>query len=98
MPATWQEPRSRRITIIPVRATLPRWAGRAVRLCPRGAGDRTCTLGLIRGFRRSHPELGPLYVDGDADVTTPDSAGSGILDAMGVAHLLGHGAPELSRS
>jgi arginase len=59
-------------------------------------GDCTITLGVIAGFRRSHPEVGLLYVDGDADVSTPDSAGSGILDAMGVAHLLGHGAPELT--
>jgi arginase len=59
-------------------------------------GDCTITLGVIAGFRRSHPEIGLLYVDGDADVTTPDPAGSGILDAMGVAHLLGHGAPELT--
>src|ERR1019366_6717850 len=59
-------------------------------------GDCTITLGVIAGFQRSHPEVGLLYVDGDADVTTPDSAGSGILDAMGVAHLLGHGAPELT--
>jgi arginase len=59
-------------------------------------GDCTITLGVIAGFRRSHPEVGLLYVDGDADVTTPDAAGSGILDAMGVAHLLGHGAPELT--
>jgi len=59
-------------------------------------GDCTITLGVIAGFRRSHPEVGLLYVDGDADVSMPDSAGSGILDAMGVAHLLGHGAPELT--
>jgi arginase len=59
-------------------------------------GDCTITLGVIAGFRRSHPGIGLLYVDGDADVTTPDPAGSGILDAMGVAHLLGHGAPELT--
>jgi arginase len=59
-------------------------------------GDCTITLGVIAGFRRSHPEVGLLYVDGDADVSTPDSPGSGILDAMGVAHLLGRGAPELT--
>ncbi len=59
-------------------------------------GDCTITLGVIAGFRRSHPEVGLLYVNGDADVSTPESASSGILDAMGVAHLLGHGAPELT--
>src|ERR1017187_4145651 len=40
-------------------------------------GDCTITLGVIAGFRRSHPEVGLLY-------------------AMGVAPLLGHGAPELT--
>jgi arginase len=59
-------------------------------------GDCTITLGVIAGFRRSHPDVGLLYVDGDADVDTPDSADSGIFDAMGVAHLLGRGAPELT--
>src|ERR1039458_6035669 len=46
-------------------------------------GDCTITLGVIAGFRRSHPEVGLLYVDGDGDVTTPDSAGSGILGGRG---------------
>jgi arginase len=59
-------------------------------------GDCTITLGVIAGFRRSHPEVGLLYVDGDADLDTPDSASSGIFDAMGAAHLLGRGAPELT--
>jgi arginase len=59
-------------------------------------GDCTITLGVIAGFRRAHPDVGLLYVDGDTDVGTPQSTGSGILDSMGVAHLLGHGAPELT--
>jgi arginase len=60
-------------------------------------GDCTITLGVIAGFRRAHPDAGLVYVDGDADVSTPESTGSGILDSMGVAHLLGQGAPELAR-
>jgi arginase len=59
-------------------------------------GDCTITLGVIAGFRRAHPDVGLVYVDGDADVSTPESTGSGIFDSMGVAHLLGHGAPELT--
>jgi arginase len=59
-------------------------------------GDCTITLGVIAGFRRSRPDVGLLYVDGDADVATPGSDGAGILDAMGIAHLLGRGAPELT--
>jgi arginase len=59
-------------------------------------GDCTITLGVIAGFRRAHPDVGLLYVDGDADLGTPQSGGSGILDSMGIAHLLGYGAPELT--
>jgi arginase len=59
-------------------------------------GDCTITLGVIAGFRRAHPDVGLLYVDGDADLGTPQSGGSGIFDSMGIAHLLGYGAPELT--
>ena len=59
-------------------------------------GDCTITLGVISGFRRRHPDVGLVYVDGDADVSVPDSGGSGIFDSMGVSHLLGRGAPELA--
>src|ERR1039457_7523085 len=59
-------------------------------------GDCTITLGVIAGFRRHHPDVGLVYVDGDADLGTPDTDGSGIFDSMGIAHLLGRGAPELT--
>jgi arginase len=59
-------------------------------------GDCTITLGVISGFRRQHPDVGLVYVDGDTDVGVPDSGGSGIFDSMGVSHLLGRGAPELT--
>jgi arginase len=59
-------------------------------------GDCTITLGVVAGFRRRHPDVGLVYADGDADLSTPDSGGSGIFDSMGVAHLLGHGAAELA--
>jgi arginase len=59
-------------------------------------GDCTITLGVISGFRRQHPDVGLVYVDGDADLGVPDSSGSGIFDSMGVSHLLGRGAPELT--
>jgi arginase len=59
-------------------------------------GDCTITLGVIAGFRRRHPDVGLVYVDGDTDVSVPDSGGSGIFDSMGVSHLLGRGAPELA--
>jgi len=59
-------------------------------------GDCTITLGVISGLRRRHPDVGLVYVDGDADVEVPDSGGSGIFDSMGISHLLGRGAPELA--
>jgi arginase len=60
-------------------------------------GDCTITLGVIAGFRRHHPDVGLVYVDGDADLGGAlGSDGSGILDSTGVAHLLGHGTPELA--
>jgi arginase len=60
-------------------------------------GDCTVTLGVIAGFRRRHPDVGLAYVDGDADLgaALSDEA-SGILDATGIAHLLGLGEPELT--
>jgi arginase len=60
-------------------------------------GDCTITLGVVAGLARQHPDLGLLYFDGDVDLSTPETTRSGILDGMGVAHLLGDGAPELAR-
>lgn len=60
-------------------------------------GDCTITVGVMAGLRRQHPDAGLVYVDGDTDLGTPDKDdGSGIMDSMGVAHLLGRGAPELA--
>ena len=59
-------------------------------------GDCTITLGVIAGFRRVHADVGLAYVDGDADLGGMATDGSGILDATGIAHLLGRGEPELA--
>jgi arginase len=59
-------------------------------------GDCTITVGAVAGLRRVLPDLRLAYVDGDADLGTPEATGSGIFDSMGVAHLLGRGAPELA--
>lgn len=58
-------------------------------------GDCTITLGVVAGLSSSDGP-GLLYFDGDADLNTPETSGSGVLDTMGVSHLLGFGAPELS--
>jgi arginase len=58
-------------------------------------GDCTITLGVLAGLQRVAPDTGLVYFDGDADLGTP-GAGSGILDAMGIAHLLGLAETELT--
>jgi arginase len=59
-------------------------------------GDCTITLGVVAGLQRHQPDLGLIYVDGDADLKTPEATHSGIFDAMGVSHLIGKGDPELA--
>lgn len=60
-------------------------------------GDCTITLGVMAGFRRRHPDAGLIYADGDADVNSLESADSSVIfDSTGIAHLLGHGEPDLA--
>jgi arginase len=59
-------------------------------------GDCTITLGVVAGFRRHYPAVGLAYVDGDCDLDEAQTGTSGILDASGIAHLLGRGTPELA--
>jgi len=58
-------------------------------------GDCTITLGVVAGLAR-HDDVGVLYFDGDADLSRPDGTGSGVLDTMGVTHLLGGGVDALA--
>ncbi len=51
-------------------------------------GDCTITLGVVAGVQRRHPDAVLAYFDGDTDLSTPETTRSGILDAMGIAHLL----------
>jgi arginase len=60
-------------------------------------GDCTITLGVVAGVQRLDPGAALLYFDGDADLSTPARTGSGVLDAMGIAHLLGIADTELAR-
>jgi arginase len=52
-------------------------------------GDCTITLGVVAGLQRVHEDVRLAYFDGDADLNSPQRTRSGILDATGVAHLLG---------
>jgi arginase len=60
-------------------------------------GDCTITLGVVAGAQRHDPGTGVLYLDGDADLATPATTSSGVLDAMGIAHLLGLADTELAQ-
>nr|WP_236655326.1 arginase family protein [Streptacidiphilus carbonis] len=60
-------------------------------------GDCTVTLGVVAGLAAQGSTPGLVYVDGDADLGTPDTTDSGVLDTMGMTHLLGDGVPALAR-
>ena len=60
-------------------------------------GDCTITLGVVAGVQRGDPSVALAYFDGDADLNTPARTRNGILDAMGIAHLLGLADTELAR-
>lgn len=50
-------------------------------------GDCTVELGTVAGATRDGSRVGLVYIDLDTDLNTPQT-GDGILDWMGVAHLL----------
>ena len=51
-------------------------------------GDCTVELGTLAGALADSRSVGLVYIDGDTDLNTPET-GDGILDWMGVAHILG---------
>ncbi len=59
-------------------------------------GDCTIVLGVVSGLVRRQPDLGLIYFDGDADMTTPETTRSGIFDSMGISHLIGEGDPDVA--
>ncbi|WP_224391610.1 arginase family protein [Pseudonocardia sp. ICBG1293] len=60
-------------------------------------GDCTITPGVVAGLQRVNDDVRLAYVDGDADLSSPERTRSGVLDATGVAHLLGIADTELAR-
>ena len=52
-------------------------------------GDCTIALGVLSGFLATGHDPGLMYVDGGVDLYTPDDNPTGILDSMGIAHMLG---------
>jgi len=59
-------------------------------------GDCTIAIGSLTGIVNIFPNVGLLYFDGDADLNTPETTTTGILDGMVVAHIIGRGVRELS--
>jgi arginase len=60
-------------------------------------GDCTIALATVAGQRRYYRSVSLLYFDRDADLNVPATTPSGILDGMGISHIIGRGAPELVR-
>jgi arginase len=63
-------------------------------------GDCTITLGMLAGFISRRPDLALLYLDGGMDVGTPATYRLGMLDSMGMAHLVAEpgSAPMLTQN
>ena len=59
-------------------------------------GDCTVTIGVLAGMEASLA-VGLVYFDGDVDLSSPATSRSGVLDTMGMTHMLGGGAPQLAR-
>jgi arginase len=62
-------------------------------------GDCTIEVGVLSGFLRAGEDPALLYLDGGLDLRTPTDNPTGILDSMGVAHMIGEpgAAEELAR-
>jgi len=56
-------------------------------------GDCSITVGAVAGCLSQRPDTGLLYLDGDADLRTPQTTIAGNFDGMVVAALLGEGDP-----
>jgi arginase len=51
-------------------------------------GDCTIELGVLSGILRAGGDPALLYFDGGVDLRTPETNATGILDSMGVAHMV----------
>jgi arginase len=56
-------------------------------------GDCSITAGAVAGCLAQRPGTGLLYLDGDADLRTPQTTIAGNFDGMVIAALLGEGDP-----
>lgn len=63
-------------------------------------GDHSIAMGTVSGisshFRKSDQDLGLIWFDAHGDMNLPETSPSGNVHGMPLAHLLGHGDPDLS--
>lgn len=62
-------------------------------------GDHSCAVGTWSGIAAARRPVGPVglvWIDAHMDSHVPETSPSGNLHGMPLAHLLGHGAPELT--
>ncbi|MGI9271584.1 MAG: arginase [Woeseiaceae bacterium] len=63
-------------------------------------GDHSIAMGTVAGvsahFRETKQDLGLIWFDAHGDMNLPGSSPSGNVHGMPLAHLLGHGDPDLS--
>jgi len=63
-------------------------------------GDHSISMGSVSGaadhFRRRGEPLGVIWFDAHGDMNLPETSPSGNVHGMPLAHLLGHGDPELA--
>jgi len=61
------------------------------------SGDCSVALATVAGARRYFRNVSLVYMDRDADLNTPATTPSGMLDGMTVSHLTARGAAEMVR-
>lgn len=63
-------------------------------------GDHSIAMGTVAGvvahFRQQQGEIGLIWFDAHGDMNLPESSPSGNIHGMPLAHLLGHGDPDLA--
>ncbi len=60
-------------------------------------GDHSCAIGSWNGVRNAiAAPIGLIWIDAHMDAHTPETSESGALHGMPLAHLLGHGHPDLA--
>lgn len=63
-------------------------------------GDHSIAMGTVAGvsahFRQQDADIGLIWFDAHGDMNLPDTSPSGNIHGMPLAHILGHGDPDLA--